>query len=359
MAQRFFCLCMIVKNESKIIERCFDAIEPWVAEWVIHDTGSTDDTKQKIENYWQKKGVPGRLVSVDWKDFGHNRTKLVEDGRTSGRYLFLADADHLYTISEKFDPAQLTKAAYLVRQRDYCDYQNIRIVDSKWKWEYVGRTHELIQALDKNDAYAEELLENITLRELYDGGNRAQKFQRDVELLKLDLEEFPTSSRSMFYLAQTYWDLGNNEESERWYYKASEHASWSEEISYSLFRVGESRRKMMQPFDKWAGALLASYKADPERLEAISSLVTWARENQQFEFGYGVGAPHLFKPFPAHKRLFLDRNVWSWRLPDEIALCAFYSGRVAVGKEIWQKLMVSAELPVSERARIEKNLTFC
>ena len=39
-------LCMIVKNEEAILERCLDSLEGLMDEIIIVDTGSTDNTKQ-------------------------------------------------------------------------------------------------------------------------------------------------------------------------------------------------------------------------------------------------------------------------------------------------------------------------
>ena len=39
-------LCMIVKNEEDVLERCLDSISHLVDEIVIVDTGSTDRTKE-------------------------------------------------------------------------------------------------------------------------------------------------------------------------------------------------------------------------------------------------------------------------------------------------------------------------
>ena len=55
------CLVMIVKNESKVIKRCFDSIVEHLDYWVIHDTGSTDDTPQIIESYMKEHNVKGEL----------------------------------------------------------------------------------------------------------------------------------------------------------------------------------------------------------------------------------------------------------------------------------------------------------
>ena len=41
---------MIVKNESAVIKRCLDSVKEIIDYWVIIDTGSTDDTKEIIQD---------------------------------------------------------------------------------------------------------------------------------------------------------------------------------------------------------------------------------------------------------------------------------------------------------------------
>lgn len=39
-------LCMIVKNEEAVLDRCLQSVKHIVDEIIIVDTGSTDDTKE-------------------------------------------------------------------------------------------------------------------------------------------------------------------------------------------------------------------------------------------------------------------------------------------------------------------------
>ena len=47
-------LCMIVKNEEKILARCLDSIADLMDEIIIVDTGSADATKAIAANYTDK-----------------------------------------------------------------------------------------------------------------------------------------------------------------------------------------------------------------------------------------------------------------------------------------------------------------
>ena len=47
-------LCMIVKNEEKILSRCLDSYLGLFDEIIIVDTGSTDNTKNIAKKYTDK-----------------------------------------------------------------------------------------------------------------------------------------------------------------------------------------------------------------------------------------------------------------------------------------------------------------
>ena len=49
-----FSLCMIVKNEEKVLERCLKSLAPYMDEIIIADTGSSDTTKKIAQKYTDK-----------------------------------------------------------------------------------------------------------------------------------------------------------------------------------------------------------------------------------------------------------------------------------------------------------------
>ena len=87
------CLCMIVKNESKIIEKCLDSVVNYIDYWVICDTGSTDGTQEIILKYFEKINIVGELFQDEWVDFAHNRTLAFQRAKNKSKYCFVIDAD--------------------------------------------------------------------------------------------------------------------------------------------------------------------------------------------------------------------------------------------------------------------------
>src|SRR5579872_549010 len=74
--KKTICLNMIVKNESKSIEKCLNSCKPIIDYWVIQDNGSTDGTQEVIKACM--KGIPGELIEGPWVNFAHNRNEALK-----------------------------------------------------------------------------------------------------------------------------------------------------------------------------------------------------------------------------------------------------------------------------------------
>ena len=81
-------LCMIVKNEEKLLKRCLDSYKPVCDEIIIVDTGSTDRTKEIAAEYTNK------IYDYKWiNDFADARNFAFS--KASCDYIFSADADEV------------------------------------------------------------------------------------------------------------------------------------------------------------------------------------------------------------------------------------------------------------------------
>src|ERR1700676_4300128 len=90
------CLNMIVKNETAIIERCLAAAAPNIDCFVICDTGSTDATVEVIRQFFERRGIPGRIPTTTFRNFEQARNEALDAARASDLefdYILLCDAD--------------------------------------------------------------------------------------------------------------------------------------------------------------------------------------------------------------------------------------------------------------------------
>ena len=90
-------LCMIVKDEEKVIERCLNTVIDIVDEIIIVDTGSQDSTKDKVKKY------KADIYDFPWQDdFAEARNFAFSKARMD--YILWLDADD---VLEKEDQRKL------------------------------------------------------------------------------------------------------------------------------------------------------------------------------------------------------------------------------------------------------------
>lgn len=81
-------LCMIVKNEEQILQRCLDSLAGLMDEIIIVDTGSTDTTKQIASKY------TNQVYDFVWvNDFSAARNFAFSKAKME--YIYSADADEV------------------------------------------------------------------------------------------------------------------------------------------------------------------------------------------------------------------------------------------------------------------------
>ncbi len=81
-------LCMIVKNEERILRRCLDSVKDLADEIIIVDTGSTDATKKIAAEYTDK------IYDFEWiQDFSAARNFAFS--KATCDYIYTADADEV------------------------------------------------------------------------------------------------------------------------------------------------------------------------------------------------------------------------------------------------------------------------
>lgn len=85
-------LCMIVKNEEKVLARCLDSIVDLMDEIIIVDTGSTDDTKKIAQKYTKN------IYDFEWVD-DFSAARNFSFSKATKDYIYVADADEV--IDEK------------------------------------------------------------------------------------------------------------------------------------------------------------------------------------------------------------------------------------------------------------------
>lgn len=204
---------MIVKNESKYIEKVLQSILPIQehidSEIIILDTGSTDNTVEIVKKY------TNNVYFQEWNnDFATMRNKSISYAK--GEWLFILDGDEVIT-----NPESLINLFKLEKEKEFnslfVNIRNIvndleekftiniipRIFRNTKKFKYIGTVHEQ-PLLESPSTFLELTLDHYGYlssdKELME-----RKFVRNSELLKKELEKDPDN---IYYLHQLYCTFG-------------------------------------------------------------------------------------------------------------------------------------------------------
>jgi len=340
---------MIVKNEAAVLGRCLASVRPILSHWIICDTGSSDGTQKVVEELL--RGIPGSLHEVPWINFGHNRTVALELARGKGDYHLLVDADMTVNVQGEFRDG-LNADSYFVRCEGELDYWVERLVSDRHSWHYIGSTHEYIYS---ETMRSREKLSQISVTHHEDGAARKEKYQRDIALLKKDVEEEPGNARAVFYLAQSYRDTGNLMQAVEWYERQATMGGWEEEAWYSLYQVArlQDRVGMAWPivFEKY----LAAYDYRPSRLEPIFHIAKVFRERGQYRIGMLFSRLAFETPYP-EDILFIEKAIYEYGLFVEYAICCQGAGHFGEARRANERVLASPDVPEAFRDAAGKRL---
>lgn len=206
-------LCMIVKNEERILARCLDSVQGLAGEIIVVDTGSTDQTPAIAASY------TAQVIPFDFTfiDFAAARNHALS--RASGRWILMLDADE--TLDSAAAPtierlvAQDENAGYFLERHNHSsdseqstrDYV-VRLFPNRPNYRYRGRVHETIDVsiqagggrLHKTDIRIDHTF--VSNRE-----SRRRKNHWYIQILQEEIAANPSDDSRLDFLAAEYHRL--------------------------------------------------------------------------------------------------------------------------------------------------------
>jgi glycosyltransferase involved in cell wall biosynthesis len=275
MSKLSICLTMIVRNEGHCIHRSLNSYKDSIDLIAIVDTGSTDNTIDIINEFINKSGIPGSVISRPWTNFSIARNDSIDhaiktirkindiqDGPitrnemsliTSCNWkLLVTDADNIIardgeacTTEQQALHAEYSKLNikdYIKEEADFYDIPISR--GSNIRYTYTGlisimangtkgsRYHCPIHEVIRTHGWT-PVKKTISGMYTYSGnhggrGKYSCKSLSDAHALEKDINQSRISKddleRCTFYLAQSYKDAGKmDSETYSPYYSMSYH----------------------------------------------------------------------------------------------------------------------------------------
>jgi glycosyltransferase involved in cell wall biosynthesis len=349
------CLNMIVKNEAPVMTRCLASVLPFVDAWMIVDTGSTDGTQAIIRNAARSK--PGELHERPWASFGHNRSEALQLARGMADYVLFIDADEMLRLPPSFDlPALDGDGYYLSCEYAGTTYGRCALVSAALPWRWEGVVHEYLTC---DQPFTLQTLAGPTIVVAHDGARSRDPltYLKDAALLEEALAHDPDNARNVFYLAQSYRDAGELARSRDVYRRRAGMGGWDEEVWFSLFQAAILEERLGADAAVVSAAYLRAFQNRPTRAEPLVALASFHRRRAEYALAFIYAQHAAACPRPSDL-LFVDDAVYRWRALDELAVSAFYAGRLDDGRTAMLRLVQDGCVPQAERLRILKNLQF-
>lgn len=339
--QRRIILVLMVKNESKIIERCLQGALPICDAAMIVDTGSTDDTVAIARSWFaQHPGLPHHIIQHEWVNFGHNRSLSFREGRAlcmrlgwhqQFTWALFLDGDMVLRIGDGFCKDMVLKdAGYQVMQRQgTLEYYNLRLARMDVAWKCTGATHEYWESCLPEGSREKDTTEMdpgvLAIDDVNDGGAKADKFERDIRLLLAEYETQPRNPRTLFYLAQSHQNCGKPELAIPWYKKRLEVDGWHEEGWYAKLSLGRCYMAIKKPIEGefW---FMDCFEGNHHRAEPLYELAKHFRETGEHYKAMHYCTKAMAIPKPT-KGLFVDSEVYAWKLRFERTILDYYITR--------------------------------
>ena len=363
-------LCMIVKDETHIIKECLESMLPYIDRYDITDTGSTDGTPELIKEFMDENGIPGEVYLSDWKGFGKSRTESLRNCEGKAEYAWVIDADDKITGTFQYPPV-MDADAYSLRigRPDFSWFRN-QIFKTDAGWEYIGVLHEYANIPSKKPEEmrivkwddSDYFIEARTLGNRNVGIDPIVKYSNDAKMLHSALnnedDEYyePTNVRYQFYLAQSYFDSQQWDNSIEAYQKRIDMGGWDEEIWFSYFRIAIIRAIQGKSWPEIKESYLEAFNYRPTRAEPLYEISRAYRSMDKPKLSFIYAKMGVEVQYPQNDILFIAKDVYDWKMMDEFGSVAFYMGDFINGANACKHLLEANKFPESERVRITNNL---
>lgn len=216
-------VCMIVKNEEKVLERCLESIHGIADEIIVVDTGSTDSTKDIALKYTE------HVYDFEWvRDFAKARNFAAS--KASGEWILSMDADE-YVDRDSFEkfkqeldnnpPEEDINAVQIVNfVGDKADStvlnRHTRFYRNNGNIEYERPIHEVLTYKFDENKKNYGLVNLLVYHTGYmkDVDKEKQKTERNLSIL---LEQKEKKGIDYFYIGNEYNKLGEIDKAIRYY----------------------------------------------------------------------------------------------------------------------------------------------
>jgi hypothetical protein len=351
---------LIVRDESAFIEACLESLVGIVDEIVVVDTGSRDDTIDKVARF------PTQTHTFAWqRDFSAARNYAIS--QASGEWILYIDADERLKVR---DPAvwrdivaDKSKAGWNLRfypRVGWTPYAELRLFRNDPRIRFSGviheRIHDGVDAVCRSDGLKIGFCD-IELHHFgYEGGQH-HKITRNVPLLRDYLAKDPTRVYCWWHLGQMLLLSGD---------EAGAVEAWSRGIEAARAQGVTNSAGSGMPFFSLILLQHSRGIAVDDLLEEARSLfpghlaLRWLACKYALEQGEGERVWKDLEELASidpdsfcDPELSYNKSLFAYASRDSLALCHFRAGRFSEAAEWYRRAAAAAPDARANEARAQ------
>lgn len=329
-------LCMIVKNEEKVLERCLNCVKDIVDEIIIVDTGSEDQTKEIAKKFTDK------VYDFEWiDDFSAARNYAFQQATMD--YILWLDADDVLmeedqeklkklkeTLTQDVDAvSMLYHIAFDQYNNPTFSFRRYRLVKRSRNFVWKGAVHEYLEVggkiFDSDVAvtHKKEKKEGRNDRNLKIYENRLAKGE-------------PFTPRDQFYYSNELKDHGQYEKAIENYKKFLEMGKgWVEDKIRACINMAACYRSLGD-LENEIDALLKSLHYDVPRPEVSCRMGDLYKERKLYDkaiIWYQLAILVDIKKIPG----FVQEAYSTWYPYLQLCVCHWHIGNIELAIEYNEK----------------------
>lgn len=319
-------LCMIVKDEEDVIERCLNSVSNVIDEVIIVDTGSSDTTIEKV------KSLGAKVYNFEWiNDF--SKARNFSFSKATKDYILWIDADDILTendaerllnlkenLDENVDSVTMN---YILEvdenNKPLYSLKRNRLVKRSRNFKWVGYVHEYLEV------YGKGLEGNFAIEH----GKIKEYTDRNLKIFK-DMEKNNKNftPRDMYYYANELFDNKYYNEAINKYRKfIDSKQGWIEDVKSAYLRIINSLN-IIDNKEKIPDIAFESFKIDTPTAEIACNLGNYYMEKKSFKqaaFWYRVA---LDSRPDSYNMAISNSGYYTWIPSLQLCVCYYNLGKI-------------------------------
>jgi len=335
-------LMFMVKDAGDDFKSILESNLPFIDQYTILDTGSSDNTVNIIkETLKNKEGV---LYQEPFINFRDSRNRLIE--LSGHKCVFNIMLDDTYILKGNLREfltmmrSSNANAFNLVIKGIGILYGSCRIARSSKNYKYKYRIHEILDTKKENSYRINDEISYIQdINSSYMEERTKKRKENDLALLFEELEENRSDSRTYYYIAETYLCLQDWKNAFSYYEKRSKMDGYEEEKQDALYKmgvVGEIYLKL--EWKKCQEYYFNCHLFDPNRCESMFMIGSHYMEiNPDLAYNFLRYAFHIGIPGPKYG-MNIKPAIYYYHLPEKLISLCYIKKNYSFGLECCNRI---------------------